>query len=204
MAIYLIRHGETASNAARIVQTPETPLSPHGIAQAERLARRLATVGITDILSSDLPRAAMTAERLQATTHAAVRFDPRLQERNFGDIRGTPYSSLDVDIFGPDYAPPGGEDWSMFHHRVDVVWPIITDAAARAAGELAVVTHGLVCYSLAARHLRLPEGVPPPWRWANTSLTIIESHSPWMVKLLGCVTHLDVESRDDPGSPSGG
>ena len=64
MLIYLIRHGETPGNAARIVQKPEVPLSQRGEAQAARLARRLANAGITAILASDLSRAAMTAEHL--------------------------------------------------------------------------------------------------------------------------------------------
>ena len=42
MTILLIRHGETALNAARIVQPADTPLSERGIAQARALARRLA------------------------------------------------------------------------------------------------------------------------------------------------------------------
>jgi broad specificity phosphatase PhoE len=46
MPILLIRHGETDSNAARIVQTPDVPLSARGVAQAERLARRLAGAGV--------------------------------------------------------------------------------------------------------------------------------------------------------------
>ena len=37
--IFLIRHAETPSNAAMVVQTEETPLSDRGRAQAERLAR---------------------------------------------------------------------------------------------------------------------------------------------------------------------
>ncbi|GAG07470.1 unnamed protein product, partial [marine sediment metagenome] len=85
MQIYVIRHGETPSNAARIIQTPETPLSALGEEQAERLAARLATCGITRIVSSDLPRAAMTAQQLASTTRAPVDHDPLLQERNFGD-----------------------------------------------------------------------------------------------------------------------
>jgi len=51
MSIFLIRHGETEGNAARIVQRPDIPLSPRGQAQAERLARRLADAGITGIFS---------------------------------------------------------------------------------------------------------------------------------------------------------
>ena len=109
MAIYLIRHGETAGNATRVVQVPEIPLSPNGIHQARRLARRLAGEGIGQILSSDLARAAMTAEAVAETTGAPIRYDALLHERNFGDVRGTPYAELSVDLFAPDYDPPGGE-----------------------------------------------------------------------------------------------
>ncbi|HTO58458.1 MAG TPA: histidine phosphatase family protein [Pseudomonadales bacterium] len=201
MAIYLIRHGETASNAARIVQTPDTPLSERGISQAERLARRLAQEGIREILSSDLPRALMTAERLEAATGASIRPTPLLQERNYGDIRGRPYADIGADILGPDYEPPGGERWSDFHARVDNAWIEVTQAAARSRA-LAVVTHGLVCHSLATRHLQLPGGFGPT-RWGNTSLTIIESHPPWIVRVLNSTAHLDRETVDDVRSRSG-
>ena len=120
--ILLIRHGETAGNAARIVQKPDIPLSPRGEAQAAALARRLAGEGVAQILSSDLARAAATAERLRAATGAPLGFDPLLQERNFGDVRGTPYDALGFDLFAPDYAPPNGETWEVFHARVDRAW----------------------------------------------------------------------------------
>ena len=44
--IFLIRHAEMVGNTARIVQSPDSPLSRRGIVQAERLARRLAAHGI--------------------------------------------------------------------------------------------------------------------------------------------------------------
>jgi broad specificity phosphatase PhoE len=51
--------------------------------------------------------------------------------RNLGDARGTPYAELPVDIFGPDYAPPGGETWGEFHARVDRAWArTLREAAA--------------------------------------------------------------------------
>src|SRR5204862_7773883 len=99
MSIFLIRHGETTGNAARIVQRPDIPLSPRGEAQAERLARRLAREGITTILSSDLKRAAMTAEHLSRAVALGITFEPLLHERNFGDIRGTAYAALGFDPF---------------------------------------------------------------------------------------------------------
>src|SRR5262245_46798881 len=189
--IFLIRHGETDSNAARIVQTPDIPLSERGLQQAERLARRLAAEGVAAILSSDLRRAVMTAEALRAATGAPLRFDPGLQERNYGDVRGQSYATLGVDILAPDYEPPGGERWAQFHARVDAMWPRITAAAAATAGNLAVVTHGLVCHSLAQHHLRLLPDCTAPLRWDNASLTIVDGQPPWTVRVLNCTSHLD-------------
>lgn len=190
MQIFLIRHGETTANAARIVQIPETPLSERGLTQAELLADRLGDAGITRILSSDLPRAMMTAERLQARTGATLDVVPILQERNFGDLRGRAYADLGIDIMAPGYSPPGGEGWDEFHVRVDSAWQTIRQALPGNAGNLGVVTHGLVCHSLALRHLHLPEGAATPLRWDNASVTTIEASPPWRVALLNCNAHL--------------
>ena len=199
--IFLIRHGETEGNAARIVQRPEIPLSPRGQAQAEALARRLAKEGIARIVSSDLARAVGTAEQLEGATGAPLSFDPLLQERNFGDIRGTAYDDLGFELFAPDYAPPGGETWDVFHARVDRAWEAVRALAAATRGDLAVVTHGLVCRSLAGRHLSLADGEVVPERWENSSVTIVEGRAPWRVRLLNSIAHLeDPDIRPARGS----
>ena len=69
-SIILVRHGETALNAARVLQPAATPLGPRGFAQAEAVARRLAPMQPGAIVSSDLPRALQTA---QAIARAAGR-----------------------------------------------------------------------------------------------------------------------------------
>jgi broad specificity phosphatase PhoE len=196
--IFLIRHGETAGNAARIVQKPDVPLSPRGEAQAEALARRLAGDGIARILSSDLMRAVATAERVRAATGAPLAFDPLLQERNFGDVRGTPYDMLGFDLFEPAYAPPNGETWEVFHARVDRAWERMRSLAAGTTGTLAVVTHGLVCRSIAARHVTLGEGMVVPEKWENTSVTIVDAEAPWRVSVLNCIAHLDEAAGTAP------
>ena len=203
MSIFLIRHGETLGNASRTVQLPDNPLSSRGVAQAGRLARRLEREGIAAILSSAFSRAVAPAEHLERVTGIPARYDPLLQERNFGDIRGTPYAELGFDMFAPGYAPPHGETWETFHARVDRAWALVQAAAAEAGGHLAVVTHGLVCRSLAARHLILPEGRAVPERWENTALTVIDHPAPWRVRLLNCVAHLDdlgTRSSSDSGA----
>lgn len=189
--IFLIRHGETHGNAARIVQVPDIPLSPRGIAQAERLAQRLAQEGIAQIVASDLARARTTAAHLARATGAPITLDSLLHERSFGDIRGTAYADLGFDMFEPEYAPPNGETWDVFHARVDRAWARVREIVAATDGHVAVVTHGLVCRSLAARHLALPDGVVAPERWENTSVTIVDAAAPWRVSLLNCIAHLD-------------
>ena len=200
--LFLIRHGETEGNALRIVQRPDIPLSTRGVMQAERLARRLASQGIVRIVSSDYARAVATAEYLRRATGVPLSFEPLLEERNFGDLRGRPYSELGFDMFEPDYAPPAGETWPVFHERVDRAWARVQALAAESGGNLAVVTHGLVCRSLAARHLILAEGESAPERWENTSLTIVDWPAPWRVRLLNCAAHLEgMEAA--PGADSG-
>ncbi|MGH7307327.1 MAG: histidine phosphatase family protein [Candidatus Rokuibacteriota bacterium] len=194
--LFLIRHGETLGNATRIVQLPDSPLSPRGVGQAQRLARRLAATGITRIVASDLTRATMTAEPLQQATGAPVQIEPLLQERNFGDLRGRSYDEIGVDIFAPDFTPPHGETWEVFHARVDRAWALVQALAAQ-GHSLAVITHGLVCRSLAARHLILPAGQEVPLRWTNASVTEVDGPAPWRVRLLNCAAHLD-----DPGGAS--
>lgn len=184
------------------MQRPDVPLSPRGIVQAQRLARRLEREGIGRILSSDLPRATATALHVQRATGVRLVCDPLLQERNFGDVRGTPYADLGFDLFARDYAPPGGETWEVFHARVDRAWALVRRVAVITEGHLAVVTHGLVCRSLAARHLRLPRGQEVPERWENTAVTIVEGEAPWRVLLLNSIAHLEddgVASLADSG-----
>ncbi len=191
MSIFLIRHGETIWNAARIVQLPETPLSERGMVQARRVANRLAELSVDAIVCSDYTRAMMTAEAVDARTGAGIDVLPSLRERNFGEHRGTAFDDLPVDVFAPDYQPPGGESWEAFHVRVDRAWEEVTAFAANVDGNTAVVSHALVCRAIAERHLEVPAPLAAgPVQWRNTSLTIIEDEPPWRVTRLACAAHL--------------
>ena len=202
MAIVLVRHGETPGNAARVIQTPDTPLSPRGVAQAERLADRLAAWAVSRILTSDYSRARMTASVLGAAIGVAPELDPDLRERNFGDLRGSAYADLDVDPFAPGYVPPRGESWDALHARVDRVWERLIAVAGRERGDVVVVTHGLVCHSLVSRHLAL-DAEAAPGGFGNTSVTVVEAEPPWRVRLLNCTAHLDAATAHDPRTRSG-
>src|SRR5258708_30347507 len=203
MTILLVRHGETDGNAARILQRPDVPLNERGMRQAEQLARRLSAGGLVCIVCSDLLRARMTAAPLAARSGVAIEESPLLQERNFGDLRGMAYAALAEDPFGPDVAPPNGEDWSAFHARVADAFAFIVRRRRSVNGTLVVVTHGLVCRALVERHTLLPDGVVSPERFDNTSMTILHEDAPHGVSLLNCTRHLATSVEiDRTGGPA--
>ena len=195
MKIYLVRHGETTSNAARVVQMPDAPLSERGVEQAARLARRLSEAGVASILCSTLLRATMTAEHLSSISNVPVTLRADLQERNYGDIRGLSYDEVGANILDPDYEPPSGETWREFHQRVDGLWrhleKLIHDTPAEAAGNLVIVTHGLVLQSLVSRRLDTSHLLSVPKGFDNTSVTVVDPQPPWRVTTVNCTAHLD-------------
>ena len=196
MSLVMIRHGETPLNRDRVMQPADTPLSDRGKEQVLRLADRLSTEGITRILASDFPRAAMTAQALSDKTGVGIEFESLLQERNFGRLRGQRFVDLEarnIDPFAENYEPEEGETWREFDQRVSCAWSKILSALP-SDGTVAVVTHGLVCAALLRNHLDAQAHVSDSGRlypFRNASFTRIESSPPWRVELLNCAEHLE-------------
>ena len=84
--LVLVRHGRTEYNAAQRLQGQvDIPLDDVGRWQAEVGAQALlARFSPTAIVSSDLQRAAATAQYLGDAVGLEVAYDARLRERSFG------------------------------------------------------------------------------------------------------------------------
>jgi probable phosphoglycerate mutase len=193
MSILLVRHGETAGNAARVLQGADAPLNERGMRQAVLLGERLCALGFAHVLCSDLPRARMTAAPLAQQSRATpltIEETPLLQERNFGDLRGMRYEDLSANPFGPDFVPPNGESWDVFHDRVAAAFDLIVARRRALSGHLVVVTHGLVCRAILHRHAHLSAGRTAPDRFDNTSLSVLDAESPYAAQLINCTQHL--------------
>lgn len=203
MPLFLIRHGETALNATRVLQPPDTPLSERGLAQARAIGARLAAERLAGIVASDMTRAAQTAEAIAAATGLPLRHDPLLRERDFGDLRGRSYDSLGLDPMALDYVPPGGESWEDFTARVGEALVAVRAHRAAFGGPIAVVSHGLVIRVLLNKLAKLPEGVMECGPLANTGLSIIGAEPPHESTLVNCVRHLEGAIRDDGRGLSG-
>jgi probable phosphoglycerate mutase len=154
--ILLIRHGETLWNQqGRMQGQNDSPLTPTGLEQARKLARRLKDVAFTALYSSDLGRAHQTARCIADATGHDIIADQGLRERSFGIFEGLTNAEIrvrhpgDYAIFArrdAEYVVPGGESASAFRRRVVQTLEAI---AARHGGEtITVVSHGLVLDAL--------------------------------------------------------
>lgn len=103
--VLMLRHGQTDWNdAGRFQGSADIPLNSRGLEQAQRVAELLANEGVSAIVSSDLQRAAATAQILGDRLGLPVGLDPRLQEINVGSWEGlTPdqIAARDADHWVP-------------------------------------------------------------------------------------------------------
>src|SRR5215467_3096506 len=99
--ILLTRHGETIFNVeGRWQGQADSPLTERGRAQAAELARALADEQIAAVYSSDLGRAADTAEEIAALHQLEVRTEPRLREIDVGAWTGKHRDQINTEFPG--------------------------------------------------------------------------------------------------------
>jgi probable phosphoglycerate mutase len=179
--ITLIRHGETLWNSQRRWQgRANIPLSPNGIQQAEETAALLQRAGITRVISSDLRRAARTAQIIAGALGLPVQEDPRWREVDVGDWQGmsteeileweaAAFERFRQVPFMERYFP-GGE--TNIQH-VARVGEALDHIAEQYPGEhVLVATHGgsVRCAVYHVSQQMIPGGTP------NCSLTRLEFH----------------------------
>lgn len=95
--LYVVRHGETASNANETFQSLDTSLAAEGLKQAETLALRLKKLPVDAIVSSDLPRARQTAEKIGLTLKKDPVFSLLFREKKDpSSVLGKSYSDSSI------------------------------------------------------------------------------------------------------------
>lgn len=203
MTLLFVRHGETALNAARVMQPADTPLSPRGLAQARAVAARLAALRPAAVLASDLPRALQTAQAIADATGLPVQTSALLHERHFGDFRGRPHASFGFDPIQMTEAPPGGESMADFLARTAQAFAQAVALRATLAGPLVVVSHGLLIRALLGVQVAVPDGAELPARIGNTAVTEVEPTPPHRARRIDCTAHLQGAVADDGRSLSG-
>jgi alpha-ribazole phosphatase len=167
MRFLLVRHGETAWNAAgRLQGQGNPPLNAQGQRQAAALARAIATESVQAVYSSDLQRARQTAHSIAMALGLPVRHEAGWREMAFGRWEGLTWAEIQqhdpaaLAAWQADplhVAPPEGETLAQVHERVRAAFAGLV--AHR--GHIVVVSHGgplrlLLCLTL---------GLPPQAHW---------------------------------------
>lgn len=176
--LILVRHGETAWNrATRIQGHTDIPLSPLGLAQAERLAQALADEPLAAICASDLSRARQTADALARGRGLAVQLDPGLRERAFGRFEGLDWAQIQAAHpeeaerwlrREPDFPVGGGESLNTFSARC--LLAARRAVAAHPGQTIALVAHGGVLDCLYRAATRVALDAPRSWQLGNATI----------------------------------
>ncbi len=204
--IWLVRHGETDWNTGSRVQgTTDIPLNSTGLAQARRVANRLATFSLDAVLSSPLSRAMQTAMPLAEQLGFPVHPVPGLVERDFGSFQGkTPDQVAEEDPSGyqrwqtrdPNFIPSGGESLVQFRDRVAQALDAVIQA--RLGQTIAVFTHGGVLDVIYRLANDVALDAPRAWPIANAAIHHLVG-APGLVRIntWGMLDHLGSESGRD-------
>ncbi|MFZ1411160.1 MAG: histidine phosphatase family protein [Micropruina sp.] len=200
MRLLLVRHGQTRSNVAMVLDTmhPGAGLDETGLEQAQALVERLAELPIDAIYVSDLPRTAQTATPLAVLRGLELTVLPGLREIQAGEDEMSPdwlryVSTLRAWWEGdPGAKIPGGEDAHQFLERFDAA---IDQIVLAGHDHVVVVSHG-AALRVWTEH-RIPgfnalvghQGLP------NTTVIVAEGHpeTGWSL--------VSVDFPDASGSP---
>ncbi len=154
---YIIRHGETEWNKeGRLQGHEDSPLTPDGIEQVSKTAKKLASAPIDHIYSSDLGRAIQTARIIAKPHKKPVIPDPKLREVCFGEYEGM--DVLDYQkMFGPRHDKRLKLSYEeSIHFRIHPTFESIYETSQRmlsalknlheqhSGSTIAVITHGAV------------------------------------------------------------
>ncbi len=173
--LVLWRHGQTDWNAEHRFQgQSDTPLNSAGHEQARRAARYLAALRPAVIFSSDLSRAAATAETLARLTGLKVQLDKDLRERHGGSWEGK--TAAEISQLYPEahaaWAPPDGEPAAAVADRAAEALERIADSLT-APSLAVVVSHGAALNMGMSRLLGLPDGLRVIGPFGNCNWSVI-------------------------------
>jgi broad specificity phosphatase PhoE len=178
VTLLLVRHGESAGNALRVMQGwADFQLSEAGLRQAEVVAHRLASAGATRLYASTLQRAWQTAELIGAAARLEVEPVDAFREYHLGEAQGLAWDDV-VARFSVSSATwgtgliPGEEGTAAFHARLTVAFDELAERHRDDVG--IVVSHGGAIARLVTHVLGAPLGAYLPFETpANTSITAV-------------------------------
>lgn len=178
--LILIRHGQTAKNAADTLHSSDDPeeLNETGKDQLLKTAEKLKEFNPTRVCSSKEKRAVQSAKILATELGLSSETIDGMQERNWGEFSGKSWPEIKA-VLDPMslaeryiYTPPQGESWKEFEERlINATNRILSDNPNKTT---AVVTHGGAIRALMPYLLGVPKEESFKYDPDNASLTIFD------------------------------
>lgn len=200
MKMLILRHGEAEWNLQdRAMGQLDSPLTPKGIRQAYALGDRLRYHSFTTLYSSDLGRAAQTANIIASICGKKVIFDSELREWNLGIFQRLtipemherfPQERQDFERNDFEYLIPEGESLRQLRQRS---FRILTAIAQQHLEEtIVVVTHGGILMCFFEEVLRLSHENHSCFRQNNASFCAFEYlNGHWSLIVWNDISHLE-------------
>jgi probable phosphoglycerate mutase len=160
--LLLIRHGETDWLGEKLAgRLPDVHLNAIGRGNAELLAAMLQPLALAAVYSSPLERAVETAEPTARAAGKSILRSDLLQEVDFGQLAGKPFSELRETLLWKQvhHSPaevrfPGGESLAEAQERA--VRAVEEIRALYESGTIALFTHSDTIRLALAHVLRMP------------------------------------------------
>lgn len=163
--IYVVTHAQSVHHLEkRVGGWYDTSLTPLGIQQTNRIGAYLnKAIGSMDveIYSSDLKRAAETANIIASYFHRNVTLDPGFRELSYGEAEGRPQEWLDEHII------PQPSDGNRLDHRVckgsesrreiaTRVQKTLDKVLKKGASNIIIVSHGFALTFITMAWMKVP------------------------------------------------
>lgn len=190
--VYIVRHGETDSNAGhKCLGHTDAPMNETGRQQVQNLAKRLADVEFDAVYSSPLQRTVDTAAAVKKRAPMTMSYG--LIERDYGTWEGMSFAEIEAKYPEEyrkwrenwiDFVLPGGESAAKHQERVnEITDKIVSENEGK---RILIVTHLGTARHIISHMLGLtPE---QSWRFtldnAGAAVLTSDDEGRWLLKSL--------------------
>jgi len=202
--VYFVRHGEAAGNSGGFSQTPTTPLTTTGEAQAQKVAQRFKDITVDTVLASHYDRAQNTAKPI-----ASIKDLPLETTEYFHEwvkptsVQGAAHSSEAFTSYmqtekanytNPEWRFEDGENFADILSRVSSGIEMLEQHKSE---HIVVVTHGrllrfITAYLLHRKELtaKIEQRTAASMWVTNTGITLFEfEDASWRLRTFNDIAH---------------
>lgn len=158
MELYVIRHGQTATNACKgmVGRKQIYSLTEKGEQQAINAQHLVKNLEYDFVICSPLERAKRTCELVNVNNKDVI-YDERIMERDCGEMEGKPKESFDYPHYWNYNYEFDIKGMTPIKEFVDTIWSFIDDIKEKYPNsKILIVTHNGVCRAIGAYFNGIP------------------------------------------------